>query len=1452
MNLVVVICTHNRAELLERVLASLNAAKRPSMPVHVLVAANACSDDTVDRMRAYQARQVHQGLLPLRMVEVPVPGKSHALNQAIPVVEAELVALVDDDHRVDENYLVAIENAARAWPEAGLYCGRILPDWDGTEPAWVHDEGPYRIYPLPVPRYDQGDETRLVTQDHGPIPGGGNLVVRRAVFDLAGEFSTALGPKGHDLGGGEDSEYVFRALGRGAICRYVPDIVQYHYVDTDRLQLGYLIRKAYQRTRSTSRIRGNGRVPLYMWRKLGEYGCSALFSLSWARTRFYLVRTAAALGELQGRAESGYRRKKLSLPVDFGLLGIGALGLLALVFAVTAGLMAGKAVLAGVLPAVGVAGAGSIALLAKSLRDHSQTGPRLRQEILTCYRGYSVYSLTRLAFWAFALMTFLGGGGVLVYYALNVTFEGGWSSGLALLAALFGLLGATALQFIRQLRFNPGLLVASMHYRMSRLYSLWQRATVFRIRMFLAALGIMASGLVLSTSLRLAQQAQHDQLLAFWCVVLAYASVAAWCGWMPEARPTRTRRNSPQSPPNILMIGSDTLRADRLGALGYHRSLTPNIDALGQHGALFENCYVPCARTAPSLVSLLTGTWPHKHGIRDNFVADADTRLNVDALPTLLKPLGYRSAAISDWCGADLGKFSFGFDYTDVPEDQWNIKYLIRQGPKDLRLFLSLFAHNRFGRAFLPEVYYLGGVPLTTHLGKRARRLITRLARADQPFLLNVFYSTTHPPFASEWPWYARFSDPEYAGESKFAMAKLTDPFEIIRRQGQPREEFDLDQIINLYDGCVKSFDDEVGRILDYLEKSGLTPNTLVVVYSDHGMEFFEHETWGQGNSAIGDFSARVPIILSGPLIPKPVRLRKVSRTVDIAPTLLDLLGLPPNRQMDGHSLVAALHGDVPPDLPALYETGIWLTDLPGMPEGHLRYPDLPELLEIPARATGTIALKPEYLRRIIAAKDRMIRQGDWKLVYQPLENGYLLRLYDVNQDSGCTRDVITQHPDIVRILWQTLQVWMSSDGYVEAASAVMPLPSASTPLFAPKGAPNDQKLYGSMVTGLARLRTTFLSALRRLDDWVYTRLAGHARVLFVLSDGYGFACQAPVIRALLNYSDVVVRTTTDRGQPIEEVEFASPSDQEIFVSLFVSTRRARLMKWHMVVDTHLNSFYPARNALRAYMHHGPGFGIMGNKTAIIEQCDIFFGLSDVEHQWFERLNPGIFGGRRTFIPVGFPKNDALSRGEFDRVAILQSLGLPDRKTLLITSHWQEQSTLRRLGCGPFQKLAAAFPEFNVIQTGHPWLWQANHKVSANWQKELLKGINTVEAKHNNARFVQTSDVESLLAVADLLVGDYSSVMTTYTLLDRPIVFFNDPEFQFSIPELKMVFMGASHSFHDLSTLVAACDSALSQPDARLEGRRRMRQTFYANEGHSAEYMAEIIHRYDRLERNSL
>jgi arylsulfatase A-like enzyme/glycosyltransferase involved in cell wall biosynthesis len=722
-----------------------------------------------------------------------------------------------------------------------------------------------------------------------------------------------------------------------------------------------------------------------------------------------------------------YRKKQLNLPPDRDTLIIEGIAILTAASGLAAWVTSGNAHGRGMLVLILVSGIGTAGLLVKSLLAFSQTGPRLREGILTYYRRYTLFALARLSAWAFGLMLFTGGAGILGYYMLHISLGWIWSDGYAILAAVLGILGSVKLQFIRKLRFNPGLLVASMHYRMSRFYWLWHWMTPARIYFLQWLWGTTAAVLLLTASWQLILQNKAGELIALWAAMLFYVGMITWAAWTPEARPPRrTPKREAGMPPNILMIGSDTLRADRLGTLGYRRALTPHIDHLAGQGVLFGNCYVPCARTAPSLISLMTGTWPHTHGIRDNFAADTETRLKVEALPDLLKAKGYNTAVISDWCGGDMGKFSFGFDYTDLPEDQWNLKYLIRQGPKDLRLFVSLFTHNRLGRLFLPEIYYLGGVPLTQPMGRRARRLVSRLAESAQPFFLNAFYSTTHPPFASEWPWYTRFADPAYAGESKFAMARLTDPFDIIRRQGAPKEEFDLDQIIDIYDGCVAEFDDEVGAMLRHLDASGLSNNTIVVVYSDHGMEFFEHDTWGQGNSAVGDFSPRIPLLIRDPRKPARGKVDQVVRSIDFAPTLLELVGIEPAQSMEGVSLVGCFEqNESCPRLDAFNETGVWIADIPGLPEDHLRYPNLFELLEVPNTATGTMSIKPEYVPRIMDAKDRMIRSGRWKLTYQPLTHGHFLQLFDVEADPLCKHNLIEQHKDVADMMWLNLSNWI-------------------------------------------------------------------------------------------------------------------------------------------------------------------------------------------------------------------------------------------------------------------------------------------------------------------------------------------------------------------------------------------------------------------------------------------
>ena len=337
------------------------------------------------------------------------------------------------------------------------------------------------------------------------------------------------------------------------------------------------------------------------------------------QTRYMGVGSASDLDFV----DADERKRRPELPKDRFRLLMDSLAVLTVACVVIAWLVSGSARWSGIIPASAAAGFGMIALLAKSLADFSQTGPRIREEVLTHYRRYTLFALSRLSGWAFVIMLFSAGGGVLLYFMLSLSLGHEWSGWFALAAAALGISGAATLQFLRKLRFNPGLLVASTHYRISRFYWLWRWATPGRIY-FLQSICIAAVALLLvAASWQLAKQHRSSELIALWAAVLSYAGIIIWSAWLPEPGPSRvSSENASDAPPNILMIGSDTLRADRLSALGYHRPLTPHIDRLAEQGALFANCYVPCARTAPSLISLLTGTWPHTHGIRDNFVAD--------------------------------------------------------------------------------------------------------------------------------------------------------------------------------------------------------------------------------------------------------------------------------------------------------------------------------------------------------------------------------------------------------------------------------------------------------------------------------------------------------------------------------------------------------------------------------------------------------------------------------------------------------------------------------------------------------------------------------------------------------------------------------------------------------------------------------------------------------------
>lgn len=680
------------------------------------------------------------------------------------------------------------------------------------------------------------------------------------------------------------------------------------------------------------------------------------------------------------------------------------------------------------LSALGIAAALAASLLARSMMHFSRTGPQLRNEILRHCFNYSLYALARQFSWVFLISLAMSMVGIALVVSLASLSGVAAPIGITLAAALTANLAISTLQFCRHLLHIPGSIEASSNYRTSRFHGLWMRLSPTLIRQLdhLALLLLLATAL--GGVLAAVGRANWTDAWGILLINIAVGLFALLLQEEQEAKAVAARKHT-GSLPNLLLIGSDSLRVDRLQG-NQKRKPTPYLDALIERSIWLRQCFVPCARTAPSLASLLTSRWPHQHGIRDNFVALDEVDIGPSPLPVWLSKHGYRTLAISDWCGSDLGKFPFGFEEVDLPEDQWNIRYLLRQGPKDIRLFLTLFTHNAFGRTFLPELHYLAGIPMTKVLGRRARQAISTCAKqTETPFFINVFMSSTHAPFGSEYPYYALYSNAAYSGDSKFVMGGLTEPFEVVERQGQGKAAFDFDQILNLYDGCVSAFDTEVGRILEHLDACGLANNTLVVIYSDHGMEFFERETWGQGNSVIIDEGSLIPLIIYNPYKPGRVDVHCVTRSIDIAPTLLEMLTIPIPEDMQGCSLVPSFSTMNPASEHLAYaETGVWFTWVPSLEEGHLHYPDLPELLEVSDKASGTITFKPAMKTLIVEAKDRMIRTDKWKLVRQPMEHGAEYKLFDILQDPLCLHDVAAANLDVVSELTDVLSNFLRDE----------------------------------------------------------------------------------------------------------------------------------------------------------------------------------------------------------------------------------------------------------------------------------------------------------------------------------------------------------------------------------------------------------------------------------------
>lgn len=359
--------------------------------------------------------------------------------------------------------------------------------------------------------------------------------------------------------------------------------------------------------------------------------------------------------------------------------------------------------------------------------------------------------------------------------------------------------------------------------------------------------------------------------------------------------------------PNIIFILSDDQGPWAAGCTGNHEIRTPNIDRLAARGVRFDNFFCASPVCSPARASLLTGRIPSQHGIHQwighdgNMGPEAQEYLAGEVAYTdVLTQYGYT-------CGLS-GKWHMG----DSLHPQHNFRFW--------------YAHQQGGGPYHGAPMIRDGVPyeepgyVTDVITDEALGYLDR--HADDQFYLHLAYTAPHSP---------------WTGHPQDIVDSYDDcPFETCPEEPRHPNAISLTdrclgnrEMLKGYFAAVTAMDDNIGRILDWVEQRGLTNDTLIVFGSDNGFSCGHHGFWGKGNGThprnMYENSIRVPFIMSHPgVIPEGEAVSTMVSGYDFMPTLLDYLSLPlpGDRKLPGQSFAPLLtDGDAAPhELICIYD----------------------------------------------------------------------------------------------------------------------------------------------------------------------------------------------------------------------------------------------------------------------------------------------------------------------------------------------------------------------------------------------------------------------------------------------------------------------------------------------------------------------------------------------------
>jgi arylsulfatase A-like enzyme len=370
--------------------------------------------------------------------------------------------------------------------------------------------------------------------------------------------------------------------------------------------------------------------------------------------------------------------------------------------------------------------------------------------------------------------------------------------------------------------------------------------------------------------------------------------------------------------PNILFLMAD--QQQQATVLPGSPCRMPNVSRLRESGVLFSNAHTVNAICAPARASLMTGLYPHNHGMVDNTHTVEEFRANFrqdrNMISRQLKAQGYRLGYFGKWhVERSINPGAFGFDRFVTEEHGLDFprtltrKHVVRQpGYNDRTLY---GVHREPVEETEEHYFYSQGI-----------EFIREMARAGfAPWCLFISTNAPHDPYIAPQELYEMY-DPSLVRRPPSFGDPMEDKPNIYRRVKQVWKDLawpHYQEAIACYYAYCTLVDRQVGRALAALEETGQLDNTIVVYLSDHGDMMGGHGLFAKGVPAFEEVY-RIPLIIRGPGIgPAGTASGVPVSVIDVAPTVLDLAGCAPMRGIDGESIVPDINGGPEPAGRSLY-----------------------------------------------------------------------------------------------------------------------------------------------------------------------------------------------------------------------------------------------------------------------------------------------------------------------------------------------------------------------------------------------------------------------------------------------------------------------------------------------------------------------------------------------------